>query len=118
MNLKLASSIMCALALGAACQTDPADGPEDASGGTSGSGGSTGGNGSGGASGGANPAGGTGGAVTGGQGGEGGDGGEGGAASSLVLTAADFEDGDELPDQFTCEGGEFGDGISPELSWE
>jgi len=117
MNLKFTSVIVCAFALSAACQNGGGD--DDASGGSSGSGGSpsggngpsSGGGGSGGGSGGTPP---SGGADTGGLGG----GGAGGAGDSLSLTATDFDDGDELPDQFSCEGEEFGDGISPELSWE
>ncbi|HXS15693.1 MAG TPA: hypothetical protein VN764_00805, partial [Polyangiaceae bacterium] len=52
-------------------------------------------------------------------GGSGPQGGEGGVieGSQLTLTSADFQDGQELPDEFTCEGKEFGDGISPTLSW-
>jgi phosphatidylethanolamine-binding protein (PEBP) family uncharacterized protein len=145
MKLRLLTPIVCAAAIAMACGKSGDDDDNDkgsggaASGGTeTGSGGdgestggkgsggdgeSTGGkgsgeDGSGGAEGGADGSGGAEGGADGSGGAEGGADGSGGAGeSTLVLTAKDFEDGEELPDEFTCEGQDFGDGVSPELSW-
>ncbi len=39
------------------------------------------------------------------------------ATSSFMLESPNFDDGDALPDDYTCEGKPFGEGISPELNW-
>jgi len=134
MKLRLLAPIVCAAAVGIACGGKDDDDNNTGTGGqasgtggetTDGSGGNT-------ASGGDNPGDGDGdgdGDGTGGNGegggdgdgdgdgdGEGGEGG-GGAGSTLTLTSPDFSAGQALPDDFTCEDKQFGDGISPELEW-
>jgi phosphatidylethanolamine-binding protein (PEBP) family uncharacterized protein len=36
---------------------------------------------------------------------------------TFEITSPSFKSGDEIPDQFTCEGKPFGEGISPALNW-
>jgi Raf kinase inhibitor-like YbhB/YbcL family protein len=45
--------------------------------------------------------------------------GAGGTANSaeFVLGSSDFADGAMIPDEFTCDGKAFGDGMSPQLEW-
>ncbi len=38
-------------------------------------------------------------------------------AGEFTLTSTAFSDGDELPDEFTCEGKQFSTGPIPDLSW-
>lgn len=119
MKLRLFAPVVCAAAIAFACGGKDDNGDNGNTGGESPGTGGNGETGSGGdpSSSGGNP--GSGGDSD-GSGGEGGDasGGEGGGpGSSLTLASPDFDDGEELPDDFTCEGKEFGDGISPQLSW-
>lgn len=50
------------------------------------------------------------------------DGGDGGGivwgdAATFSITSPNFDDGEPLPNQYTCEGEPFGAGYSPELNW-
>ncbi len=39
------------------------------------------------------------------------------SSSDFMISSPDFDDGDALPEEYTCEGKPFGDSISPELNW-
>lgn len=40
-----------------------------------------------------------------------------GDGGSLSISSPNFDDGAKLPNKYTCEGGEFGSGVAPELNW-